>query len=181
MILWVNLVTDSLPALSLGMEKAESDVMNRPPRKTGGNLFRGKMGLDIVIQGIMQTGLVMLSFCLGHYVLDASNEYVGMTMAFISLCMIQLFHSYNLKRQGNSIVHKDIFDNKWLNISFLVGAGLILLITLIPVFHGIFDIASLNAAEWFIALGCAFAIIPLVEIQKLIENIIEKYKKHNKK
>ena len=95
--------------------------------------------------------------------------------------MIQLFHSYNLKRQGNSIVHKDIFDNKWLNISFLVGAGLILLITLIPVFHGIFDIASLNAAEWFIALGCAFAIIPLVEIQKLIENIIEKYKKHNKK
>ena len=181
MILWVNLVTDSLPALSLGMEKAESDVMNRPPRKTGGNLFRGKMGLDIVIQGIMQTGLVMLSFCLGHYVLDASNEYVGMTMAFISLCMIQLFHSYNLKRQGNSIVHKDIFDNKWLNISFLVGAGLILLITLIPVFHGIFDIASLNAAEWFIALGCAFAIIPLVEIQKLIENVIEKYRKHNKK
>ena len=180
MILWVNLVTDSLPALSLGMEKAESDVMNRPPRKTGGNLFRGKMGRDIIIQGIMQTGLVMLSFCLGHYVLDASNEYVGMTMAFISLCMIQLFHSFNLKRQENSIFHKDILDNKWLNVSFLVGTALILLITLIPAFHGIFDIASMNAAEWFIALGCAIAIIPCVELQKLIENAIEKYVKNKK-
>ena len=178
MILWVNLVTDSLPALSLGMEKAESDVMSRPPRKTGGNLFRGKMGADIIVQGIIQTGLVMLSFCLGHYVLDASNEYVGMTMAFISLCIIQLFHSYNLKRQDNSIFHKDVFDNKWLNISFIVGTGLVLLITLIPAFHGIFDIASLNAAEWFIALGCAFAVIPLVEIKKLIEKLIAKAKKN---
>ena len=160
------------------MEKAESDVMSRPPRKTGGNLFRGKMGADIIVQGIIQTGLVMLSFCLGHYVLDASNEYVGMTMAFISLCIIQLFHSYNLKRQDNSIFHKDVFDNKWLNISFIVGAGLVLLITLIPAFHGIFDIASLNAAEWFIALGCAFAVIPLVEIKKLIEKLIAKAKKN---
>ena len=174
MILWVNLVTDSLPALSLGVEKAEADVMLRPPRKSGGNLFRGKMGRDIIIQGIMQTGLVMMSFCLGHYVLDASHEQVGMTMAFISLCLIQLFHSYNLKRQDGSIFHKDILDNKWLNISFLVGAALILFITLIPAFHGIFDISPLNAAEWFIAIGCAIAIIPLVEAQKLIENAIDK-------
>ena len=176
MILWVNLVTDSLPALSLGVEKAEADVMSRPPRKAGGSLFRGKMGKDIIIQGIMQTGLVMLSFCLGHYVLDASNEYVGMTMAFISLCMIQLFHSFDLKRQNGSIFHKDLFDNKWLNLSFIVGTVLVLFITLVPVFHDIFDISTLNAAEWFIALGTAVAIIPLVEIQKLIENAIAKKK-----
>lgn len=176
MILWVNLVTDSLPALSLGVEKAEADVMSRPPRKAGGSLFRGKMGKDIIIQGIMQTGLVMLSFCLGHYVLDASNEYVGMTMAFISLCMIQLFHSFDLKRQNGSIFHKDLFDNKWLNLSFIVGTVLVLFITLVPVFHDVFDISTLNAAEWFIALGTAVAIIPLVEIQKLIENAIAKKK-----
>ena len=172
MILWVNLVTDSLPALSLGVEKAEADVMSRPPRKAGGNLFKGKMGKDIIIQGFIQTGLVMLSFCLGHYVLDASNEFVGMTMAFISLCMIQLFHSFNLKRQDGSIFHKDIFDNKWLNVSFVVGTLLMLFITLVPVFHDIFDISTLNAAEWGIALGTAFAVIPLVELQKLIENAV---------
>ncbi len=178
LILWVNLVTDSLPALSLGVEKAESDVMNQPPRNSKKSLFAGKTGKDIIIQGIMQTALVMLSFSIGSYVLGhgVANHNVAVTMAFISLCFIQLFHSFNLKSQSHTIFRKSIFDNKWLNLSFIAGAVLILPITLIPALQGVFGTASLTIGEWAIALGCGVAIIPFVEIQKLIENAIEKRK-----
>lgn len=180
MILWVNLVTDSLPALSLGMEESEQDVMDYPPRKAHGSLFAGKMGLDIVIQGVMQTILVMLSFCLGHYVLKdgLSNEGVGMTMAFITLCLIQLFHSYNLRSQTNTLFTKKVFKNKWLNISFVVGVLLILGVTLIPPIMRIFDTTALSGVEWLLAVGLAVMIVPIVEVQKLIERKINKSKQN---
>lgn len=178
MILWVNLVTDSLPALSLGMEEADKDVMNFPPRKSNSSLFRGKMGKDIIIQGIMQTALVMLSFVFGNYILTdgVANHNVAMTMAFLSLCLIQLFHSYNMKDHYNSIFHKDIFKNKWLNLSFIVGLVLILLVILVPPFQKIFDTASLTWYEWLISIGSAMLIIPMVEIQKLIQKLWRKRK-----
>ena len=177
MILWVNLVTDSLPALSLGVEEAESNLMNAQPRKTGSSLFHGRTGQDIMIQGLMQTALVMLSFSLGHYVLpDRTIPAVGMTMAFVSLCLIQLFHSFNLKKRESSIFHKDIFKNIWLDLSFVVGVVLILLVTLVPPIAEVFGIAPLNAAEWGIAVGCAVLIVPLVEFQKLIENLVVRAK-----
>ena len=181
MILWVNLVTDSLPALSLGVEEAEADLMKMPPRKTGSSLFGGRTGQDIIIQGIMQTALVMLSFSLGHYVLpDRAIPAVGMTMAFVSLCLIQLFHSFNLKKRESSIFHKDIFKNIWLDLSFVVGVALMLLVALVPPIAEVFGIAPLNAAEWGIAIGCAVLIVPLVEIQKLIEEITERAAKKRK-
>ena len=181
MILWVNLVTDSLPALSLGVEEAESNLMNVPPRKTGSSLFRGRTGQDIIIQGIMQSALVMLSFSLGHYVLpDRAIPAVGMTMAFVSLCLIQLFHSFNLKKRESSIFHKDIFKNVWLDISFVVGVALMLLVALVPPIAEVFGIAPLNAAEWGIAIGCAVLIVPLVEAQKIIEEIAERAAKKRK-
>lgn len=174
MILWVNLVTDSLPALSLGMEEAEADVMNCPPRKSKESLFRGKTGRDIIVQGLMQTALVMLSFCLGNYVLSdgVANHEVAMTMAFVSLCAIQLFHSYNLKSEKGTILSRGLFKNKWLNISFLVGVALLCVTVLIPPLHPIFNTATLSWNEWLIALGCGIAIIPMVEMQKLIERKI---------
>ena len=181
MILWVNLVTDSLPALSLGVEEAESNLMNVPPRKTGSSLFSGRTGQDIIIQGIMQTALVMLSFSLGHYVLpDRAIPAVGMTMAFVSLCLIQLFHSFNLKKRESSIFHKDIFKNVWLDLSFVVGVALMLLVALVPPIAEVFGIAPLNAAEWGIAIGCAVLIVPLVEAQKIIEEIAERAAKKRK-
>ena len=181
MILWVNLVTDSLPALSLGVEEAESNLMNVPPRKTGSSLFSGRTGQDIIIQGIMQTALVMLSFSLGHYVLpDRVIPAVGMTMAFVSLCLIQLFHSFNLKKRESSIFHKDIFKNVWLDLSFVVGVALMLLVALVPPIAEVFGIAPLNAAEWGIAIGCAVLIVPFVEAQKIIEEIAERAAKKRK-
>ncbi len=179
MILWVNLVTDSLPALSLGIEDAEKDVMDYPPRNARGSLFAGKMGIDILIQGVMQTILVMTSFCLGHYALKdgLANEGVGMTMAFITLCLIQLFHSYNLRSQNNTLFTKKIFHNKWLNGSFVVGALLILAVTLIPPLMTIFDTTALSGIEWLLSVGLAVMIIPFIEVQKAIERAMEKRNK----
>ena len=178
MILWVNLITDSFPALSLGTESAEKDVMMQPPRKSGGSLFAGNMGKDIIIQGIMQTALVMLSFCLGYYVFGqgAEGNLIGMTMAFVSLSFIQLFHSYNLRSQRNSILNKKIFGNKFLNLSALAGIILTVVVVLIPFFNTIFNTVWLTWYQWLIAIGVSLAIIPLVEIQKVIEKLVAKKK-----
>ncbi len=178
MILWVNLVTDSLPALALGMEKAESDVMNYPPRKTDTSLFAGKTGKDIIIQGIMQTALVMGSFLCGYLYfekLPGAGHEVSETMAFVTLCVIQLFHAYNMKSQNNSIFNKKILDNKLLNISFIVGFALVVLAVAIPgVGESLFGTKPLDGVQWAVSLGFAIAVIPFVELQKLIERKLAK-------
>lgn len=170
MILWVNLVTDGLPALSLGMEKAEADVMAVPPRRSHSGLFRDKMGADIIAQGVIQTALVMLSFCIGNYALadGVANHAAAMTMAFVSLCVIQLFHAYNMKDQDGSVLNKRLFDNKWLNLSFLAGVLLLCATVLIPPLRPVFGTAELNAAEWLISAGCGLAVIPCAEAHKAI-------------
>jgi len=183
MILWVNLVTDSLPALALGKEPAEKDIMDYPPRKTGQSLFAGKIGRDILIQGIMQTGLVMLAFCIGAFVMQSQHPWIhdnkeGMTMGFITLCFIQLFHAYNMRSQTHTIFNKRFFKNGIMNIAFLVGAALTVLAAYIDVWANteIFGTVALTPIDWLICIACAFAIVPLVEIQKIIENAVKKAK-----
>ncbi len=180
MILWVNLVTDSFPALSLGTEGAEKDVMKLPPRKSNTSLFAGMLGKDILIQGIMQTALVMLAFSIGYYVMPdgIENHDVAMTMAFVSLCFIQLFHSFNLRSQRNTVLTRKFFNNKYLDLSALLGIVLTLVVVLVPFFNDIFHTAPLNATEWAIAIGISVAIIPLVELQKLIERLIFRKKRN---
>lgn len=181
MILWVNLVTDSLPALSLGMEKAENDIMNYPPRKSNSNLFAGKTGLDIIVQGVMQTVLVLASFLIGQLVLSSGGlngvaDKEAMTMAFITLSMIQLFHAYNTRSQTHSLFAGNPFGNKFMNFSFIVCAALLFAVLIIPgVGPTLFDTAeSLTGLEWAVALGTSVLIIPFVEIQKCIERFINK-------
>lgn len=176
MILWVNLITDSFPALALGTEAAERDVMSLPPRKTGRSLFAGAMGRDILIQGALQTGLVLAAYLIGEHVLDTSHHEVSMTMAFVSLCFIQLFHAFNLRSQKNSIFNKRFFSNKYLDISFVLGAALTALVVVTPFFNGIFRTAPLDWREWLTSIGVAFAIIPLVELEKPIVRLLGKRK-----
>ena len=143
--------------------------------KSKTSLFHGATGRNILLQGIVQTGLVMLSFCLGSYVLQGGAHHeVGMTMAFISLCFIQLFHSFNLKLQKGTLFTRSIFRNKLLNLSFFVGVALVLIPVLVPGLQTVFGTAPLNWKEWLVALSCAFAIVPIVEAQKAIERAIEK-------
>ena len=174
MILWVNLITDSFPALSLGTEAAEQDVMSLPPRKNNRSLLAGAIGRDIFLQGIFQTALVLTSYIIGEHVLDTTVHAVSMTMAFVSLCFIQLFHAFNLRSQKRSILNKNIFSNKYLNLSLLTGVVLTVLVVTVPAFNGIFHTAPLNWQEWITAIGVAFAIIPLVEFEKLIVRIFSK-------
>lgn len=176
MILWVNMVTDSLPALALGMEKAEANVMDYPPRKSGSSLFAGKTGVDIIIQGVMQTALVMASFLVGFLYFEkvGASHAVSETMAFVTLCFIQLFHSFNLKSQTQSIFNKKIFDNKFLNLAFAVGVVLVVLVVSIAPIGKLFDTEPLDALQWLVAVGSAFLIVPMVEIQKIIERKLEK-------
>ncbi|MDR0751545.1 MAG: calcium-translocating P-type ATPase, PMCA-type [Christensenellaceae bacterium] len=181
MILWINLVTDSLPALALGMEKADRDVMNQPPRKTGEGLLSGKTGKAILIQGIMQTVLVMLSFCIGKYVLFPDTD-IAMTMAFITLCFIQLFHSFNMRFPDRSLFSENPFGNKPLNISFLICASLLILVLLIPgvgtTMFGAVGAEELGVKGWSIALATALGILPFAEIQKAIGLVISRKKKN---
>ena len=169
MILWINLVTDSLPALALGVEQVEKDIMNRPPRKAGQSLFAGHTGRNIVLQGLFQTVLTMLSFCFGGYILgDGFRAEVAMTMAFLTLSLIQLLHSYNSRSQTHSLFTSNPFKNKSLNYAFLAGIALTA-ITFIPAFQAFMETTMLSGVEFAIAIGCAFAIVPVVEIQKLVE------------
>ncbi len=172
MILWVNLITDSLPALALGAEAAERDVMGMPPRNSQRSLFAGAMGRDILIQGILQTALVLTAYLIGEHALDTSHHEVSMTMAFVSLCFIQLFHAFNLRSQKNSVLNGRIFSNKYLDISFALGILLTVPVVVTPFFNGIFCTAPLNPAEWLTSLGVAFAIVPLVEAEKLIVKLL---------
>ncbi len=179
MILWINLVTDSLPALSLGMEEAESDVMQKPPRKSNASLFAGRTGVDILIQGIIQTGLVMASFCVGCFAIDGGMDVrhdEAMTMAFVSLALIQLFHSFSMRSQDHSILNRKLFANKYINLSFLIGVALTVFIVVVPRVNEEFGATMLNGMEWGIAIALAFAVIPCVEIYKLIVRIIQKQK-----
>ena len=180
MILWINLVTDSLPALSLGCEKVEKDIMNKPPRKSNDSLFAGYTGTNIIIQGVLQTILSLTAFAIGGYVLRDGivNHNVAMTMAFLTLALIQLFHAYNTRSQTHSLFSSNPFKNKILNISFFIGL-ILTAIPFVPAFQEFFGTTMLNAEEFLISIGCAIAIIPIVEIQKLIERIIKN--KKNKK
>lgn len=174
MILWINLVTDSLPALALGVEPAESDVMSHKPRKSGGSLFAGRTGFNIGIQGTMQTLLVLTSYMIGYRVYGSNA--VGITMAFVSLAMIQLFHAYNMRSETHSVLNGKLLSNKLMNVAFLVGAVLIVVVVLVPGIRGMFDAVSLTGAQWAWALLCSVMIIPLVEIQKIIEAAIRSRK-----
>ena len=174
MILWVNLITDSLPALALGMEQAEQDVMKQKPRKSGGSLFAGKVGTRIILQGCMQTILVMATYLLGFHVMSAENHEVGVTMAFISLAAIQLFHAYNMRALSHSLFSRPLLANRMMNVAFVIGAVLIAIIMVIPGLRDMFGAVALNWQQLAVALGSALFIIPAVEIQKLIE------KKHAK-
>lgn len=179
MILWVNLVTDSLPALGLGREEAEKGIMSRPPRKGGNSLFAGKMGRDIFVQAFMQAAICLAVYCLADYVLPRSvaDHSVTMTMTFVTICFVQLFHSFNLRASTASLFRSNPFANRLLDLGLLLGAALVALVIVVPPLHTVFRTVSLTPVEWGIALAFAFAIIPMVEIQKLIERFVAKRRK----
>ncbi len=179
-LLWINLVTDCFPALALGMETAEENVMKRKPRSSKAGIFADGMGIDILYQGVLVSVLVLLSYFLGHFMESGKWEIVdsshGMTMAFLTMSMAEIFHSLNMRSQRGSL-----FTIKKQNIVlWLAALGTFVLTTLvceIPFLAGAFGFEAIGLAEYAVALGLGFCVIPVVELVKFIQRQIAKKNK----
>ena len=168
-LLWINLVTDSFPAIALGLEKEEIGIMERKPRDSKKSLFSDGLWGKIITEGIMLGALNLVIFSLG------TNLYgleVGRTMAFISLGLLELVHSFNVKSE-ESIFKDSIFENKFLIGSFILGALMQTIIVLIPSLANIFELKPLNNMQWFYTIGISLLPIPVIELQKKVNSMRE--------
>lgn len=171
-ILWINLITDSLPALALGLEIGEKDAMRRKPRRSNEGVFSGGLGTDTLYQGVLITILILTAYFLGHYmetgVFEITESKHGITMAFLTMSMCEIFHSFNMRSRVNSIFTIKN-QNKWLWLS----AGVALLLTTVVIsvepIANLFEFTEISIREYSAAMVLAFMIIPLVEIAKLIK------------
>lgn len=167
-LLWVNLVTDSLPAIALGMEPAEENIMERPPRKNTGSLFGDGLGGRILLEGVMIGVLALLAFGIGHVYFDQEDGYaVGRTMAFAVLSLSQLVHAFNMRGEG-SLGKLPFCSNKWLLMAFVVGVALQCVVIMMPPLAGVFQVVPLNGEQWLLTAALALAPLPLVELEKAI-------------
>ena len=175
-LLWVNLVTDSLPAIALGLEPPEENIMSRPPEKNSKDLFGNGMGLRIFGEGIMIGVLALAAFGIGHIFFDISESYVtGRTMAFAVLSISQLFHAYNM-RSEKSLFRIKILSNRHLNTAFITGLILQIAVITVPYLNKVFGICSLDIYQWLIVFIFSFAPIPAVEAEKLFTGKTSKIK-----
>lgn len=163
-ILFINLVTDSLPAFALGIEPSEKNIMETPPRDPKKSLLSGTTGSSILYQGFIQSLAVLIMFVVARW--KYGNE-VASTMSFLTICLMQIIHAINCKTE-KSIFKTNIFKNKFFNISFLALFVMILGVYFIPFFANIFCLSTLNATQWLFVALTSISIIPLVEIGKLI-------------
>ncbi len=176
-LLWINLITDTFPALALGMERAESDIMKRQPRNSKEGIFAGGMGFDIGYQGILVAILVLVSFGIGHFfefgTFGFTDSSHGITMAFLTLSMAEIFHSFNMRSQRKSLF-KINGMNMTLNIAAVASFVLTAAVCEIPFLAAAFEFTSVDFTEYLVAIALGFLVIPIVEIVKLIERSVSK-------
>lgn len=176
-LLWINLITDCLPALALGLEKGEPDIMSRKPRNTKDGIFAGGMGIDIVWQGIMVTALTLIAYLCGTKMAGTTDGTLihqnGMTMAFLTLSMAEIFHSFNMRSRRESLF-KLGKPNYYLIGAMAISLVLSTAVIYIPFLRTAFDFAHIDAKEYFLSLLLAVLVIPIVEIAKLIERKLNK-------
>ena len=166
-ILWINLVTDVFPAIALGLEEAEADIMNHPPRGKGSNFLSNGVLPSIFYQGFFEGGITLFVFWYATHIAKWGNP-VGETMAFATLGLIQLFHAFNVKSVYKSLGTVGAFKNKLFNYAILLSAVMLLSVMVIPGLTTVFDVATLTAEQWLFVVGSAFSIVPIVEIAKAI-------------
>ncbi|HHU22837.1 MAG TPA: calcium-translocating P-type ATPase, PMCA-type [Clostridiales bacterium] len=171
-LLWINLITDCFPALALGTEKAEDDIMKRKPRDPKAGIFAEGMGVDVAYQGVMVAVLTFIAFFVGHYietgVWEATNSIDGTTMAFLTMNMAEIFHSFNMRSQRGSILNIKT-RNPILSVGALASLALTSAVIYIPFLSKAFGLAHINAFEFVVALLLAACVIPIVEVVKLIQ------------
>lgn len=171
-LLWINLITDTFPALSLGMEPAEPGLMNRRPRDKTEGIFSGGLGFNVVYQGILVSVLTLAAYFIGHYiesgVWEITNSADGMTMAFLTMNMAEIFHSFNMRS-----TNKSIFSLKSRNM-YLYGAMIASLVLTtaviyVPFLSNAFGLEHISLVEYAISMGLAISVIPIVEIIKAMQ------------
>ena len=171
-LLWINLITDCFPALALGMEDGEADIMKRPPRNADDGIFADGLGFDVAFQGIVITVLTLASYFIGHYLEAGRWEIVnspdGMSMAFLTLSMVEIFHSFNMRSQRKSVFSLK-GHNKVLWGAMLFSLVLTTLVIYVPFLSRAFGFEHISLMEYITALLLAFLIIPAVEIVKWIQ------------
>ncbi len=171
-LLWINLVTDCFPALALGTEKAEVGIMKRKPRDTKAGIFADGMGIDIAYQGLLVTVLTLVSYFIGHYVesgnWEITNSSHGMTMAFLTMSIAEIFHSFNMRSQRASIFSLRS-QNKILIFASVASLIATTLVCEVPFLANAFGFTGVGLTEYIIAIGLGVLVIPIVEIVKLIQ------------
>jgi Ca2+-transporting ATPase len=165
-ILWINLVTDGFPALALGLDPAEMDLMKHPPRDPDEGIFSGKMGFNIFSQGIFIGIITLIAFYYGYsqYSLE-----VGETMAFGTLSFTQLWQSINSRSDRFSLLKLGVFSNKYLVLAIFTSGILQLTVMIIPYLQNVFKVVPLNISQWLIIIFISFTAIPYVEILKKLK------------
>ncbi len=166
-ILWINLVTDVFPAIALGLEEAEADIMSHPPRGKSSNFLSNGVLPSIFYQGFFEGGITLFVFWYATHIANWGNP-VGETMAFATLGLIQLFHAFNVKSVYKSLGTVGAFKNKLFNYAILLSAVMLLSVMVIPGLTTVFDVATLTAGQWLFVVGSAFSIVPIVEIAKAV-------------
>ena len=171
-LLWINLVTDCFPALALGMEAAEPDIMRRKPRSAKAGIFAGGMGFDVAYQGAMVAVLVLLSYFIGHYmeagVWEIASSAEGTTMAFLTMSMAEIFHSFNMRSQRGSIFRLGT-QNKVLALAAVATLLATTAVCEIPFLAAAFGFTGISLVEYLIAIGLGLCVIPVVETVKFFQ------------
>ena len=179
-MLWINLITDSLPALALGMEEGEPDAMKKAPRDPKAGIFSGGVGFDVAYQGVLVAVLTLASYFIGHF-LETGNWAFniesghGMTMAFLTMSLAEIFQSFNMRSQRGSIFSLKK-QNKWLWGAAVLAFILTTVVIEVPFLAKAFEFEVIGIQEYAIAFALAFTIIPMVEIVKLIQRLVAKSK-----
>ena len=164
-LLWINLVTDSLPAIALGLEKPEKDIMQRKPVDSKKGIFADGLWNKIIVEGIMIGVLTLVAFGVGnkYYGLE-----VGRTMAFLAIGFLELIHSFNVKNE-KSIFEAGIFENKYLVGSFVLGIFIQAIVVVVPTFANVFEVVPLDLTQWIITVAISILPVPVIELQKKLD------------
>ena len=174
-LLFINLITDTFPALALGMEKREADTMERPPRDSREGIFARGLGVDVVYQGVLVTIITIVSYLIGNFfesgaffpVAGGVSDH-GMTMAFLTMSMCEIFHSFNVRSQRKSLFSLKS-HNKTLWLSMLISLALTTAVLEVPFLANAFGFTPIGLTEYLIALGMGILVIPVVEIVKFFQ------------
>ena len=173
-LLFINLITDCFPALALGLERGEPDIMDRPPRKASDGIFAGGLGVDIAYQGVLIAVITLASYIIGHcmevghFAWPHGISYDGMTMAFLTMNMCEILHSFNMRSQRRSIFTLS-GHNKLLWVAMLAALALTTIVLEVPAIAAAFGFTPVDWNEYAVALGLAILVVPIVELVKLFQ------------